>query len=804
MACGFFNREEKMMKKFLAFALTAILLLSAALPAFAIGNISTSFLTIGTVENSDELPLREYDPNGTIYPFTGTKKGVRNQTVMLYLCGSNLEGGGNGGNGGGATRDLKEIVASEYDQDQISVIIMAGGAQKWFNNAVDVQDTAIYEVVDNSLVKRMSNGILNMGSADTLSLFVNFCYEKYPAKNYSLIVWDHGGGPVGGLVDDALSNGHMSSVLTVEEALKKTPAALEKLAWFGFDACLEGSAEIAKVMAPYAKYLIASEESEPNGGWNYIFLKGLEKDQDGAKSGNRIVSTYLEQFRKDYPAKVTLACIDLEKISDLVKKCDAFFTALDSKLNGESYVSYAEVRQKLETFSDEKMDLIDLEQMTQLYEKIAPQEAKELLDTIRQIVTDEVHNKGVSSGLSVYFPYYNPKGYKRLSELHKKLDYSDAYTRFIDHFNELQTSGGYDWTNLTNKEATRDTRTVFTLRLTPEQAAVLAESKLVVVRRCEDGNGGFYYVIVNPDGVTELEENQLSGDYVHSALYAVSAGGEILNPLPLCWQRDAEGHYLLNAALVSGDVTVDVQLVCDLNAETQQLEIVNILVWDENEQYYSSRYDIDPDAYESIVFTVPGYTETRDENGVLTGIFDWNVATEVSYALDNHGDWTLQMVLDSIDQSELFAAFVLTDYQRLTHTNELVPVVPAASAYPVFVLTYDDDHVVIANRVSLNNGDVYILFTASNPNAEEVFVHIDNVTVNGIPVETDTWIEGNGDFDGIPSTLAGSDTLVIPGLAIDDLNALQTITLNFTIVNAETDEVIAVVPASGYMNAVAE
>ena len=35
----------------------------------------------------------------------------------------------------------------------------------------------------------------------------------------------------------------------------------------GFDACLMATVEVAKVIEPHAKYMIASEEIEPGHGW---------------------------------------------------------------------------------------------------------------------------------------------------------------------------------------------------------------------------------------------------------------------------------------------------------------------------------------------------------------------------------------------------------------------------------------------------------------------------------------------------------------------------------------------------------
>ena len=45
--------------------------------------------------------------------------------------------------------------------------------------------------------------IRNMGDADTLMVFVNYGVQSYPANHYGLILWNHGGGPVGGYGSDS-------------------------------------------------------------------------------------------------------------------------------------------------------------------------------------------------------------------------------------------------------------------------------------------------------------------------------------------------------------------------------------------------------------------------------------------------------------------------------------------------------------------------------------------------------------------------------------------------------------------------
>ncbi len=785
------------MKKTCVLLCVMVLAIGVIMPAGAeIGSLMFSSMPQGMESPEETLTEREYDPDGSAYPFTGNGENGRQHTVMLYLCGADLEP-----KGGPATMDLQEIIQSAYDQDQISLLVMAGGTKKWFNHAVDADDTAIYEVVGDSLVKRASNGLMSMGQPKTLTQFVNYCYSNFPAKNYSLILWDHGGGPLGGLIHDQISNDVFRSVLDVRDALENTPAAKEKLYLLGFDACLEGSVEIANVFAPYAHQMVASEESEPGLGWNYLFMKDLLQDGSPADTGKNIVNLYFEQYGPNVADKLTLSTINLDRMDELLRKSEVFFGQVQGQLNKDTFLEFASKRQHFESVDKNPRDLIDLAEMVEAYKTYAPDQAEDLLITIQETVDYEKHNKGFSSGLSVYFPYYDYRNYPRsFAKNYQNLNYDGGYTAFIDQFNTMQHNvPRINW-NIGSKGDVRDTRTIFSLQLTPEQAANLAEYSLVILRKLGQDNT---FVVVKPDGQAELIDSQLVGDYVHGALYIVDANGERSNALPLVWTRDAYGHYIIPAALLGENGSMEIQLVCDLNDETGEMTVATIYTLEENGIYYTNRAAVDLDAYETIRFTVPVYEATRDEDGALVGVFDWKPAAQEEYTMDLHGDWTLSMLLDTIDPSELYAAFVLTDYYRMTHTSELISVVPQAPVEPVLVLTYDDDYVTlelnVENSVSTNNGDVYIRFTVTNPNQQEVFIHLDQLILNGAPVDAELWIEGDGGNGGILPGEQGVDTLVLSGLLTDQPAGAHTIALTISVVDAADHSVISSHQASGYL-----
>lgn len=110
-----------------------------------------------------------------------------------------------------------------------------------------------------------------MGNPATLSQFLRIGQSAFPADNYGLIFWNHGSGSVGGFgYDECYPDDRFLSLREIGEALESSRLSdNKKYAFIGFDACLMATLETASVLSPYADYMIASQELEPGGGWDY-------------------------------------------------------------------------------------------------------------------------------------------------------------------------------------------------------------------------------------------------------------------------------------------------------------------------------------------------------------------------------------------------------------------------------------------------------------------------------------------------------------------------------------------------------
>lgn len=161
----------------------------------------------------------------------------------------------------------------------------------------------------------MDLGELNMGDANTLIDFVDWASRTYPSENYVLIMSDHGMGWPGGWSDPApaqresnspLSNGMQDNILYLNEiqyALAQIQAKtnIDMFELIGMDACLMGQMEVYAALQPYARYVVASEETEPGVGWAYTaFLSLLVYDPtiSTADLAANIVDSYITQDQR--------------------------------------------------------------------------------------------------------------------------------------------------------------------------------------------------------------------------------------------------------------------------------------------------------------------------------------------------------------------------------------------------------------------------------------------------------------------------------------------------------------------------
>ncbi len=282
--------------------------------ALAVGNTTiTAFVKNAAQEDvSDTFDLEVIEQAGDAW------------TIMLYLCGSNLES-----DYGAASEDIEEVLAVNNQPEDINFLFQTGGTTHWYNSQISANKLCRFHADNHNLVLDEKIAQNNMGSASTLASYINWGMENYPADKYGVILWNHGGALDGVCFDD----NYYGDGLTASEVVTAMETVFAKngntkLEFIGYDACLMGCQDIAEFNAPYFNYMVSSEETEEGDGWDY---EGWVDDLYAYKSTEDVLkaccTTFVSQYGS-YQNDQTLSVLDLSKMDNYFTKFEAFAAAI--------------------------------------------------------------------------------------------------------------------------------------------------------------------------------------------------------------------------------------------------------------------------------------------------------------------------------------------------------------------------------------------------------------------------------------------------------------------------------------------
>ena len=336
-------------------------------------------------------------------------------SVYWYLCGSDLES-----EYGAATDDLVELMEVELPEN-IQVVIQTGGAWMWMNDTVDDSRTQRWLYDSQGLTLVDEGPVANMGDADTLASFLDFCETEYPADRTMAIIWNHGGGSVSGAAFDenfdydALTLGEFRQAFDSVYDLDVQNPPLDII---GFDACLMATVDTAASFRGIANYLVASEEMEPGGGWDYTgWLQALadHPGMDGAQLGRVICDTYMDHcFWSLSAQEATLSVVDLTKIDLLLEAYeDMGREALTHALVDPSfYIDFSREAEYTENYGGNTRDqgysnLVDLGDLADNCSDILPKSCEDVMEALDNCVVYQVNGlfRAFATGLSCYYSF---------------------------------------------------------------------------------------------------------------------------------------------------------------------------------------------------------------------------------------------------------------------------------------------------------------------------------------------------------------------------------------------------------------
>ncbi|MEB3884535.1 clostripain-related cysteine peptidase, partial [Lyngbya sp. CCY1209] len=349
----------------------------------------------GSSENEDNS---NNDPNNT--------SDTDQWTIMVYIAAdNNLEGAG--------IVDINEMEAVNLP-DNVNVVVQIdridGSPERWDDtsngNWTDTRRGLIEHDNDTSLITSDLQSLeeLNMGDPATLTEFIQWGAQNYPAENYAVVIWDHGGGLSGVAWDETDGNANLS-LSEVTGAI--TDANLGgNLKVVGFDACLQGLVEQAYEIKDLAEVVVASQDLEPGQGWDYTgWLQDLAiagGRLDAEQMGEAVVDSYGEFYNN----RETQSAIRTGALGALNTAIDEFVEAVLDTGTGPDWTPIIQARSASTAF-----DKPNERDLGSFMDAIARQTSGAIATAARnvsqtlnnEVLIDQV-NLGNVSGLSIYLP----------------------------------------------------------------------------------------------------------------------------------------------------------------------------------------------------------------------------------------------------------------------------------------------------------------------------------------------------------------------------------------------------------------
>lgn len=421
------------MKKAIALIACLVMIVSIASGCMSIlGSVMEQMDLSDFIQQDYEYNDASSYESDTDYPAPAYSASDDTWSVFIYLCGTDLES-----RSGAATSNLVELLKVQTT-DSVNMIIQTGGTNTWQNNVVSSGKMQRYRAVNGGLELLDEQSLQSMGSADTLGDFLKWGVKKYPADKYMLVLWDHGGGSVDGVIFDERYGYDRLTLDELEQGVKAAGVTFEAI---GFDACLMATLETAAKLAPYAKYMVASEEYEPGGGWDYsgwpAYLYAYP-NCTGEELGKAICDTYYQKCRyTGDSAMATLSVVDLKKVPALATAFDDMAREMTGVTADVSALrTFAQGAVKAENYggntaSEGYTNMVDLGDLAINTEDVLPNTADKLLDALFASVKYQVKgsSRSAANGLAVFFPLsVNADVCNRYADI----ALSGSYLRFID------------------------------------------------------------------------------------------------------------------------------------------------------------------------------------------------------------------------------------------------------------------------------------------------------------------------------------------------------------------------------------
>lgn len=353
---------------------------------------------------------------------------AKSATVMVYMCGSDLESGY-----GAASADIEEMLEAELGEN-VNVVLETGGASEWsFSPEADPSTRQRWVLEDGGASLVQDAGEDTMLDEDEVTDFCSWAAKEYPADRYILIFWDHGGGTIGGFgYDENYPDATALTLSQLRNAIKASGVAFDMV---GFDACLMATVECAWAMEPVADYLVASEQTEPGDGWSWTgFLNQLGSDPSTATTdlGKTIIDDFSAHYAETGEEDTTLSLIDLREISRVYERLSTFLDEAADSIEADNalFTTMSGARSRAKSYAEDSVDQVDLVDMV---DRSDFEGADDVSEAVASCVKYRSDTSSGSNGIAMYFPYSEASQYSDVRQVLEDIGYTGPVA-FYDYF----------------------------------------------------------------------------------------------------------------------------------------------------------------------------------------------------------------------------------------------------------------------------------------------------------------------------------------------------------------------------------
>jgi len=209
-------------------------------------------------------------------------------------------------------------------------------------------------------------GEQNMGDPRTFVNYTTWAVDNYPARQYLVVFWDHGGGWYGACWDDTDADYlNLDNISTGLEALNDHLGRPVDVV--GFDACLMAGIEILYQLRGTCDVAVVSGTTEPDDGWPYDWILpalAMKPQMTDAELATEITNDYVNSYTDGQPdpqdtVTSTMSAWNMSLVGGLFEQFDQLSMRL--AMNALTYNLYLhQVRGTTQSYDPQHVVFLDI------------------------------------------------------------------------------------------------------------------------------------------------------------------------------------------------------------------------------------------------------------------------------------------------------------------------------------------------------------------------------------------------------------------------------------------------------------